>query len=62
VTIGPFLFDGPTRPVPFFDGPHTGWAKTDGAGLFATPTCGRHCSWSLMILTVLAKKDSIKQN
>ena len=35
--IDPFLFDGPARPDPFFDGPHTGRAKTGRAGPFATP-------------------------
>ena len=34
--IGPFLFDGPARPNPFFDRPHTGWAKMGRAGPFAT--------------------------
>jgi len=38
VIIGPFLFDGLARPGPFFDGPHTGRAKTGRAGPFATPT------------------------
>jgi len=41
VTIGPFLFDGPARPGPFFDGPHTGRAKTSWAGPFATPNIWR---------------------
>jgi len=37
VTIGLFLFDGPARLDPFFDGPHTGRAKTGQAGPFVTP-------------------------
>jgi len=37
VIIGPFLFDGLARPGPFFDGPHTGRAKTGRDGPFATP-------------------------
>jgi len=37
VNIGPFLFDGPARPDPFFDGPHTGRAKTGRTDPFATP-------------------------
>jgi len=37
VIIDPFLFDGPGQPGPFFDGSHTGRAKTGRAGPFATP-------------------------
>jgi len=37
VTIGPFLFDEPARPGPFFDGPHTSRAKTGRTDPFATP-------------------------
>jgi len=38
MNIDPFLFDGSARPDPFFDGPHTGRAKTGRADPFATPS------------------------
>jgi len=47
MTIGPFLFDGPAQPSPFFDRPQTGRAKTGRASPFATPsaTCSREFPW-----------------
>jgi len=48
VIIGPFLFDEPARPGPFFDGPHTG-----RAGPFATPSASvvviKLSSWDVKI-------------